>query len=115
MNMSTPEDKNKTGLPLVHLGVTRPEELALLFADLRGRFDEECACASDESSWKQFRDAWLGRKSGVLAQITDSSLKPASQELKRVVGQELNQLRPHVASKIEQRRQAIEAAADEAS
>jgi phenylalanyl-tRNA synthetase alpha chain len=115
MNMSTPEDKNKTGLPLVHLGITRPEELALLFANLRGRFDEECACACDESSWKQFRDAWLGRKSGVLTQITDNWLKPASQELKRVVGQELNQLRAHVESKIEERRKSIEAGADEAA
>jgi phenylalanyl-tRNA synthetase alpha chain len=111
--MSTPE--NKTSLPLVHLGITRPEELASLFASLRGRFDEECACASDESSWKQFRDAWLGRKSGVLAQITDNWLKPASQELKRVVGQELNQLRAHVETKIEERRKAIEAGASEAA
>ncbi|HXN51253.1 MAG TPA: phenylalanine--tRNA ligase subunit alpha [Candidatus Acidoferrum sp.] len=109
--MSTPE--NKTALPLVHLGITRPEELAALFADLRGRFDEECACACDESSWKQFRDAWLGRKSGVLTQITDNWLKPATQELKRVVGQELNQLRAHVESKIEDRRKEIEAGADE--
>jgi phenylalanyl-tRNA synthetase alpha chain len=113
MTMSMPE--NKTGLPLVHLGITRPEELALLFADLRVRFDEECACACDESSWKQFRDAWLGRKSGVLTQITDNWLKPATQELKRVVGQELNQLRAHVESKIEERRKSIEAGADEAS
>jgi len=113
MTMSTPQDKNKTGLPLVHLGITRPEELAPLFADLRGRFDEECACACDESSWKQFRDAWLGRKSGVLTQITDNWLKPATQELKRVVGQELNQLRAHVESKIEERRKSIEAGAEE--
>jgi phenylalanyl-tRNA synthetase alpha chain len=109
--MSTPE--NKTALPLVHLGITRPEELATLFADLRGRFDEECACACDESSWKQFRDAWLGRKSGVLTQITDNWLKPATQELKRVVGQELNQLRAHVESQIEERRKAIETGAEE--
>src|SRR5260370_7996344 len=94
MNMSTPEDKNKTGLPLVHLGVTRPEELALLFADLRGRFDEECACASDESSWKQFRDAWLGRKSGVLTQITNNCLKPPSQELTPFSVHKLNHLLP---------------------
>jgi len=113
MTMSKPQDKNKTGLPLVHLGITRPEELAPLFADLRGRFDEECACACEESSWKQFRDAWLGRKSGVLTQITDNWLKPATQELKRVVGQELNQLRAHVESKIEERRKSIEAGAEE--
>ena len=113
--MSAPEDKKKPSLPLVHLGITRPEELAPLFADLKGRFDEECACACDESSWKQFRDTWLGRKSGVLTQITENWLKPASQELKRVVGQELNQLRAYVESKIEERRKAIEAGADEAS
>jgi len=113
MTMSPPQDKNKTGLPLVHLGITRPEELAPLFADLRGRFDEECACACDESSWKQFRDAWLGRKSGVLTQVTDNWLKPATQELKRAVGQELNQLRAHVESKIEERRKSIEAGAEE--
>jgi phenylalanyl-tRNA synthetase alpha chain len=113
--MSAPEDKNKTSLPLVHLGITRPEELAALFADLRGRFDVECACACDESSWKQFRDAWLGRKSGVLTQITENWLKPAGAELKRVIGQELNQLRAHVESKIEERRKSIEAGADEAA
>jgi phenylalanyl-tRNA synthetase alpha chain len=111
--MSTPE--NKTALPLVQLGITRPEELAALFADLRGRFDEECACACDQSSWKQFRDAWLARKSGVLTQITDNWLKPAGTELKRFVGQELNQLRAHVESKIEERRKAIEAGADDAA
>jgi phenylalanyl-tRNA synthetase alpha chain len=109
--MSTPE--NKTGLPLVHLGVTRPEELARLFADLRGRFDKECASARDEVSWKNFRDTWLGRKSGVLTLITDNWLKPATPELKRVVGQELNQLRALVESKIEDRRKAIESGADE--
>jgi phenylalanyl-tRNA synthetase alpha chain len=111
--MSTPE--NKTGLPLVHLGVTRPEELAALFADLRGRFDADCECACDESSWKQFRDSWLGRKSGVLTQITDNWLKPASAELKRVVGQELNALRAHVESKIEERRKTIESGAEAAA
>src|ERR1700738_5202287 len=105
--------ENKTAMPLVHLGITRPEELSALFADLRARFDADCASARDESAWKQFRDAWLGRKSGVLTQITDNWLKPAEAALKRVVGQELNQLRAHVESKIEERRKAIEAGADE--
>ena len=109
------DSPNKTTLPFVHLGVTRPDELAALFADLRGRFDDECAHARDESSWKQFRDAWLGRKSGVLTQITDNWLKPATPDLKRIVGQELNQLRAHVESKIEERRQAIETGADQAA
>ena len=109
------EHENKTALPLVHLGITRPEELTALFADLRGRFDTDCACAQDESSWKQFRDAWLGRKSGVLTQITDNWLKPATLELKRAVGAALNELRAHVESQIEARRVAIESGAEESA
>jgi phenylalanyl-tRNA synthetase alpha chain len=109
------EHENKTALPLLHLGITRPEELSALFADLRGRFDSDCACAQDESSWKQFRDAWLGRKSGVLTQITDNWLKPAPLELKRAVGAALNGLRAHVESEIEARRLAIEAGAEESA
>src|SRR5437588_12814217 len=96
--------ENKTGLPLVQLGVTRPEELSALFADLRGRFDVDCACAHDESSWKQFRDAWLGRKSGVLTEITHNWLKPASIELNRAAGGDLNELRGHVEYQIEAHR-----------
>ena len=111
--MSAPD--NKTGLPLVRLGITKPEEVAQLFADLRGRFDADCASVKDESSWKQFRDAWLGRKSGMLTQVTENWLKPATAELKRAVGQELNKLRAHVESKIEERRAVIEAGADEAA
>jgi len=111
--MTTPE--NKTGQPLVHLGITRPEELSTLFAELRGRFDADCACAHDESSWKQFRDAWLGRKSGVLTQITENWLKPATLGLKRVVGASLNELRAHVESQIEARRIAIESRGEESS
>src|ERR1700741_1839620 len=107
--------ENKTAQPLVHLGITRPEELSALFADLRGRFDADCASAYDESSWRKFRDAWLGRKSGVLAQITDNWLKPATAELKRAVGASLNELRAHVEAKIEERRAATEASSEEAA
>jgi len=105
--------ENKTAMPLVHLGITRPEELSALFADLRGRFDADCASAHDESAWKQFRDAWLGRKSGVLTQITDNWLKPAEAALKRAVGASLNELRAHVESQIEARRAAIESGTEE--
>ena len=62
-----------------------------------------------------FRDAWLGRKSGVLAQITDNWLKPAPPDLKRAVGAGLNELRAHVESQIESRRQAIESGADQSA
>jgi phenylalanyl-tRNA synthetase alpha chain len=110
--MTAPE--NKSSQTLAALDVTQPDQLAPLFAEIRARFDAEATAAHDEATWKQFRDAWLGRKSGVLTQITDNWLKPAPPELKRVVGQELNKLRAHVESEIEARRVAIEAGADDA-
>jgi phenylalanyl-tRNA synthetase alpha chain len=98
---------------LAALGVTRPEQLASLFAEIRARFDSESAAVREETAFKHFRDAWLGRKSGVLAGITDNWLKPATPELKRAVGAGLNELRAHVDAQIESRRVAIESGAEE--
>jgi phenylalanyl-tRNA synthetase alpha chain len=98
---------------LAALGVTQPEQLAFLFAEIRARFDSESGAVRDETAFKQFRDAWLGRKSGVLAGITDNWLKPAAPELKRAVGAGLNELRAHVDAQIESRRVAIESGAEE--
>ncbi|MGA2418680.1 MAG: phenylalanine--tRNA ligase subunit alpha [Candidatus Acidiferrum sp.] len=100
---------------LGELGVADAAGLAPLFAQVQGGFDAEMSVATDEASWKVFRDAWLGRKSGVLAQITDNWLKPASSELKRDVGAALNDLRAHVEAKIEERRLAIEAGAEQSA
>jgi len=100
---------------LAALGITRPDQVAPLFSAVRARFDAESSAAHDEAGWKQFRDTWLGRKSGVLTQITDNWLKPAKLELKRAVGAALNDLRAHVEPRIEARRLAIEAAAEEAA
>jgi len=98
---------------LATLGVTQPEQLAFLFAEIRARFDSESGAVRDETAFKQFRDTWLGRKSGVLAGITDNWLKPATPELKRAVGAGLNELRAHVDAQIESRRVAIESGAEE--
>jgi phenylalanyl-tRNA synthetase alpha chain len=100
---------------LAALGVTQPEQLAPLFAEIRARFDRESSVARDEAAFRQFRDAWLGRKSGVLAGITDNWLKPATAELKRAVGAGLNELRAHVDAQIEACRTAIESGAEEAA
>jgi phenylalanyl-tRNA synthetase alpha chain len=100
---------------LAALGVTQPDQVAPLFADVRSRFGLESAAIHDETAWKTFRDAWLGRKSGILAQITDNWLKPAPPDLKRAVGAGLNELRAHVESRIESRRQAIESGADQSA
>jgi phenylalanyl-tRNA synthetase alpha chain len=100
---------------LAALGVTQPEQVAALFAEVRARFDSESTAVHDETGYKQFRDAWLGRKSGVLSAITDNWLKPATPELKRAVGAGLNELREHVDAQIEARRVAIECGAEQAA
>jgi phenylalanyl-tRNA synthetase alpha chain len=94
------------------LSATTADAVVKMFAELRETFDREVAAATDEAGWKSARDAWLGRKSGVLSQITDNWLKPALPELKRAVGQQLNELKSHVESVLAERQVAIEAAAE---
>jgi phenylalanyl-tRNA synthetase alpha chain len=98
---------------LAALGVTEAAQVVPRFAEVRSQFDGQFQTVHDESEWKIFRDTWLGRKSGVLTLITDNWLKPATPELKRAVGQQLNELRTYVESQIEARRAAIEAGSEE--
>jgi len=100
---------------LAALGVTDPAQLAALFAEIRARFESESAAVHDEAAFKQLRDGWLGRKSGVLSGITDNWLKPATPELKRAVGAGLNELRALVDAQIEARRAAIESGAEQSA
>src|ERR1700722_2707853 len=108
--------KESTVKSLAELGAQSPELLAALFAQLRADFDRDAAGVNDEASWKVFRDAWLGRKAGVIANVTDNWLKKApAPELKKAVGQALNEFRAHVEATIEARRVAAEAAAEQAA
>ena len=106
---------SSAGQALAPLNDAAPGQVPERFAELRARFDRDSAGANDENTWKSLRDAWAGRKSGVLAQVADTWLKPAKPELKRAVGQALNELKAHVEAALESRRLAIEAAADQAS
>jgi phenylalanyl-tRNA synthetase alpha chain len=110
--MSTESKHSQT---LAVLGTSSADQVRALFAELRARFDVDTSAVTDENSWKAFRDAWLGRKSGVLTLVTDNWLKPASPDLKRVVGASLNELRAHVDAQIEARRLSIEAGAEAAA
>ena len=105
----------KTSRTLADLGATQPAQVATLFAEVHARFNAEIARAHDEPNWNITKVMWLGRKSGVLTQITDNWLKPATPELKRTVGASLNELRAHVESQIESRRVAIESGAEDAA
>ena len=58
----------------------------------------------------------MGRKAGVITNITENWLKKASSaELKKATGQALNEFRAHVEAVIEERRRAIEAAAEQSA
>ncbi len=107
--MTTPESKLSQTLTV--LGISSAEQVQSLFAEVRARFDSEASRATDENSFKTFRDAWLARKSGVLTLITDNWLKPATPELKRAVGASLNDFRKHVDSQIAERETALQAGA----
>src|ERR1700688_3225163 len=102
-----------TGNILSPLDAATPEQVAARFAELRVRFDRDAAGVTDEPGWKSLRDAWLGRKSGVLTQITETWLKPSKPELRRAVGQALNELKAHVEAALESRRVAMEVSAEQ--
>jgi len=59
-----PNTDNPSAKTLSALGATTAAAIADHFAQIRSRFDTESASIHDESAWKTFRDAWLGRKSG---------------------------------------------------
>src|SRR5271157_5057503 len=110
--MTTSE--SKLAQTLASLNIHSAREVQSLFAEIRSRFDAEITAVKNEATFKSFRDTWLGRKSGVLTQVTDHWLKPATPELKGAVGASLNELRARVDAQIESRRAAIEAAAEAA-
>src|ERR1700731_2056396 len=110
-----PEVADNTRQTLAALGISTPAEVTARFEALRAEFDRDYVTAHDEASWKALRDAWLGRKSGVLNRITEQWLKPAPPELRPIVGRLLNELRAHVEKGLEQLQQKISAAADSAA
>jgi len=99
-------------LSLAALGVSTAEAVADRFAALRAEFDRHGAAVSDEAAWKALRDAWLGRKSGVLTRVTEQWLKPASPALRPAVGRCLNDLKAHVERGVEQLQKSISESAD---
>jgi phenylalanyl-tRNA synthetase alpha chain len=102
-----------TAQTLEQLGAKTPEAVVAKFAEVRLRFDKEVADSSDRERSQAFVLQWTGRKAGVLTQITDNWLKLATPELKRVVGQELNKLKAHVETTLEEKRKEIEAASEQ--
>jgi phenylalanyl-tRNA synthetase alpha chain len=111
-----PTIDNPTEKTLTELGLTEPAQVAQQFAQVRKQFDKELSAKStDEASYTLMKNAWLGRKSGVLTSITENWLKAALPALKPTVGQALNELKRHIESSLESFRAAAENSAAEAA
>lgn len=98
---------HKAAKTLKDLGISTPEAISELFAEVSAHLDDERRAlvaqgASDErergQKVKDLRDRWLARKGGIVSLIDENWLKTASKELKPAVGRAFNELRHHAAA-----------------
>ena len=98
---------------LDQLGISGDSQVEELFHGMRQQFDKQTASApEDEVGWRMKRDAWVGRKAGVLTRITENWLKSSPPPLRRTVGRCLNDLRSHVERRLEEMGAAVANAAE---
>jgi phenylalanyl-tRNA synthetase alpha chain len=97
---------------LAELGAGDPSQVAQRFEEVRLLFDKQTAEVQTEERWLMLRDAWLGRKSGILVKIAQNWLKNSPPGLKAVVGQRFNELRNHVETGLERYHVIVQAAAE---
>jgi phenylalanyl-tRNA synthetase alpha chain len=91
---------DSTKQTLAQLGVDSSEKVSSQFAELRAAFDRDAAQDIDSIDPEITRVNWLGRKSGVLTEITENWLKPAAKDIKPAVGQGLNALKAHIEERL---------------
>ena len=72
--------------------------------ELLSASDQEWQAVRSESDWKALRDRWIARKNGILTLVNDLWLKPSPREVKRDVGQRVNQIKEQVEKDIERGR-----------
>jgi len=110
-----PTVDNPTEKTLAIIGANDPPAIEELFASEKIRFDTQLAAkVPDETNYNLMKNAWLGRKSGVLTLISENWLKPSPPTLKPTVGQELNKLKQHIESGLETFRATAEKSSGEA-
>ncbi len=88
-----------------------PAALDKSAAELRSALEAEAAAVRSEAEWKEFRDRWLGRKSGILTQVNELWLKASPAEAKREVGRRVNELKTAVEQVVEAARERMASAA----
>ena len=107
----------KTNLHLDSLGVSSPDQISALFAEVCREFDRQNSdlfkdFTEPSDAWEALDLHWRGRQIGIVRKIGDNWLRSAPPELKRVVGQELNNLKAHVEAVLADREAEVEAAAE---
>jgi phenylalanyl-tRNA synthetase alpha chain len=110
-----PNVENPTEKTLAELGVRTPEAVAALFAELREQANKEQRWIDKPDQFEPFRIKWVGRKSGILTQVTENWLKAATPTLKRDVGQSFKELKEHVETLVQQKRQELDASAGQSA
>jgi len=100
---------------LAEQSILTAEQVVAAFAEVRAQAETDLRGVSNEKQFEEFKNHWLGRKSGVVTKITDNWLKQAPAELKKAVGQEFNKFKTALEALIEERRMGIEAGAEEAA
>src|SRR5258707_4446109 len=74
--------------------------------------EQEAKVVRNESDVKNFRDRWMGRKSGNLTLVNDW-LKAAPKENKREVGQRVNEIKTRVEQAVDETQQRIQSSASD--
>jgi phenylalanyl-tRNA synthetase alpha chain len=92
--------KKKSGYAVPKLKDFSAKTLKKESDKLFSAFDEEVKAVRGEAASKIFRDRWIARTSGILAQINDSWLKAAPKEAKRDAGQTVNAIRKWVEDEV---------------
>src|SRR5271165_1405823 len=83
-----------------NLGDYSPAALDRAVEELLNALQDESVKLRTENDWKTFRDRWIARKNGIVAQINDTWLKAAPDVAKREVGQQVNKLKTEIAGRV---------------
>ena len=111
-----PTLENPTEKTLAALRVSDPTAVQELFAGVRAQFDQEISRqTAGEAAYTSLKNAWLGRKSGVLTLIKENWLKSAPPSLRPAVGQCLNELKRHVETGLGLFQEASEKSAEQSA
>jgi phenylalanyl-tRNA synthetase alpha chain len=68
--------------------------------ELLTALDAEASAVVSESDWKVFRDRWMARKNGILTQANELWLKGAPKDIKREVGQRVNEAKQTITERV---------------